>query len=186
MSRVLKQGTVRSLLVFMVSSTDHRSGVQGATLTVQTSKAGAAFATITPVIVEVGFGWYSLSLSLVMTNTFGDLAFHVTATGCDPYDEAFQVVGYDPNAAYVDSVAYATLFSTAVITNAVAKTTDVTSAVSTLATAAALSTVASIAAAINSKTANLTFTKANEVDVNLQSVNDVTIIGDGAATKFGV
>lgn len=41
-------------------------------------------------------------------------------------------------------------------------------------------------AAIKTKTDSLTFTKANELDANVQSVNDVTIVGDGSATPFNV
>lgn len=41
-------------------------------------------------------------------------------------------------------------------------------------------TDASAAAAVKLKTDSLVFTKANEVDVNIQSVNDVTVAGTGA------
>jgi hypothetical protein len=40
--------------------------------------------------------------------------------------------------------------------------------------------------AIKAKTDSLTFTKAGEVDSNLQSVNGVTVNGDGAGTPMGV
>jgi lipopolysaccharide export system protein LptC len=40
-------------------------------------------------------------------------------------------------------------------------------------------------AAIKLKTDSLTFTKALELDANIQSVNGVTIVGDGAATPWG-
>jgi hypothetical protein len=58
-----------------------------------------------------------------------------------------------------------------------------------LATAAALSTVASYVdtevAAIKAKTDSLTFTVAGQVDANIQSVNDVTVNGNGAGTPWG-
>lgn len=41
-------------------------------------------------------------------------------------------------------------------------------------------------AAIKLKTDSLTFTVANQVDANTQSINDVTIIGDGSGTPFNV
>lgn len=41
-------------------------------------------------------------------------------------------------------------------------------------------------AAIKVPTDKLTFTKSLELDVNQQSVNGVTIVGDGSGTKFGV
>ena len=40
--------------------------------------------------------------------------------------------------------------------------------------------------AIKAKTDSLTFTKALELDVNLKSVNSVTVNGDGAGTPMGV
>ena len=39
---------------------------------------------------------------------------------------------------------------------------------------------------IKAKTDSLTFTKAGEVDANIQSVNGVTVNGDGAGTPMGV
>lgn len=45
---------------------------------------------------------------------------------------------------------------------------------------------ASDVAAIKAKTDSLTFTKANEIDANIQSINGVTIVGDGAGTPFNV
>lgn len=40
--------------------------------------------------------------------------------------------------------------------------------------------------AIKTKTDSLTFTQTGHVDANVQKVNDVTIVGDGAATPFNV
>jgi len=40
--------------------------------------------------------------------------------------------------------------------------------------------------AIKAKTDSLTFTKAGEVDANIQSVNGVTVNGDGSGTPMGV
>lgn len=41
-------------------------------------------------------------------------------------------------------------------------------------------------AAVKTKTDSLTFTKANEIDANVQSINGVTVTGDGSTTPFGV
>lgn len=41
-------------------------------------------------------------------------------------------------------------------------------------------------AAIKAKTDSLTFTVAGQVDANIQSINDVTIVGDGSGTPFNV
>lgn len=55
-----------------------------------------------------------------------------------------------------------------------------------LATAAALTTVDTVVDAVKAKTDQLAFTQANEVDANIQSINDVAIVGDGDGTPFGV
>jgi len=39
---------------------------------------------------------------------------------------------------------------------------------------------------IQAKTASLTFTRAGQVDANVQRIHDVTITGDGSGTPFGV
>lgn len=47
-------------------------------------------------------------------------------------------------------------------------------------------TVDTVVDAVKVKTDQMVFTKANELDVNLQSVNDVTVNGDGSGTPMGV
>ena len=56
----------------------------------------------------------------------------------------------------------------------------------TLATSSALATADSNVDAIKAKTDRLTFTVAAQVDVNMQSINDVALTGDGVSPKFGV
>lgn len=90
--RKLKVSTTRDILVFMVDATDHLSGKAGLTLTITASKDAAAFASITPTVVERSNGWYSLTLTSTHTNTLGDMALHVTGTGADPSDVLMQVV----------------------------------------------------------------------------------------------
>lgn len=51
--------------------------------------------------------------------------------------------------------------------------------------AAVLAAVDTEVAAIKTKTDQLTFTKANELDVNAQSINGTTVNGDGSATPWG-
>lgn len=63
-------------------------------------------------------------------------------------------------------------------------------AVSTLASQASVDTIDNFLdteiAAIKAKTDSLTFTVGGQVDANVQSVNDVTILGDGSGTPFTV
>jgi len=55
-----------------------------------------------------------------------------------------------------------------------------------LATAANLALVDTVVDAIQVKTDQMVFTKANEIDSNVQSINGVTITGDGSVTPFDV
>lgn len=82
----LTQSTSRNLMIFMVSNTDHVTGASGLAITTTTSKDGAAFATVTPTVTDRSNGWYNLALTAGHTDTLGDLAFHLTASGADPCD----------------------------------------------------------------------------------------------------
>ena len=94
---ILKKSTAFNMPVLMVASSDHISGLTGATLTVTASKDGGAFAAITPTVTELATGWYSLALTTAHTDTSGALAIHVTAASADPADVLAQVsdVGFD-------------------------------------------------------------------------------------------
>jgi len=96
---LLKQSTARNLSVFMTDSADHITGKTGLTLTITAGKNGAAFASISPTVTEIANGWYSLALTTSHTDTLGDLALHITATGADPTDLVRQVVEDLPGAA---------------------------------------------------------------------------------------
>jgi len=71
------------------------------------------------------------------------------------------------------------------VTAAALATDAVTEIQSGLATAATLTTVDSNVSAIKTKTDSLTFTKAGEVDANIQSINGTTVNGDGSGTPWG-
>lgn len=89
--RILKQSTAYNLSVFMTDSTDHITGKASLTLTITASKDGAAFASISPTVTDLGSGWYKLALTTAHTDTLGDLAIHITSTGADPTDLCCQV-----------------------------------------------------------------------------------------------
>lgn len=84
-------------MVLLVSSTDHTTGKTGATLTIDESKNGGAFASIAPVVTERGSGWYSIALTATNTNTVGDYVLHITASGADPLDIMFNVQAVLPS-----------------------------------------------------------------------------------------
>lgn len=101
---LLKVSTARNVLILLVGSADHITGLASATLTITASKDGAAFASITPTVTDLGSGWYNLALTTTHTNTKGTFALHITATSADPTDVLHEVVTDLPG----DSVASVT------------------------------------------------------------------------------
>lgn len=93
---LLKQNTARTIMILMIDSADHLTGKTGLTLTITASKDGDAFAAIAPTVADLGDGWYSLDLTTGHTDTLGDLALHITATGADPTDRSYQVLAELP------------------------------------------------------------------------------------------
>jgi len=90
--RQLKQSVAANVMVFVTDSTDHVAGLASATLTITASMDGAAFASISPTVTDRGNGWYSVALTASHTDTLGDLALHITASGADPTDLLCRVV----------------------------------------------------------------------------------------------
>lgn len=91
---ILKQSTATIITIFMVSSVDHLSGKTGlgSALTVYLAKSGTGFSAITPVVTELAYGWYSITLTSTHTNTLGSLLLHVTGSGADALDKEYKVV----------------------------------------------------------------------------------------------
>lgn len=98
----LKVSTATTRMLFMTDATDHVTGKASLTLTVTASKAGGAFATITPSVTDRGSGWYAVALTAAHTDTVGELVLHATATGADPTDKLYDVTvaGADANVTY--------------------------------------------------------------------------------------
>lgn len=88
--------STQNILFLLISSTDHVTGATGKTPTVTLSKNGAAFGSPTGSVTEIANGWYQVAGNATDSNTAGPLALHATATGCDPYDDLFMVVAYNP------------------------------------------------------------------------------------------
>lgn len=135
-------------------SSDHVTPATGKVIAVTISKNGAAYANPSggaTNAVEIGSGSYYVDLSTTDTGTLGPM-FVKGAEGT------------------IDTII--TIYNVVSATNGGLSNLDVAS--STLATAASVATVAA-------KTNSLTFTKANELDANIQSVNDVTVNGIGTA-----
>jgi hypothetical protein len=88
---LLKQSTAYARTFLMVQSSDHVTGLTGASVSVALSKAGAAFAAAAGAVSEIGNGFYKVALTTTDTGTLGDLAFHCTAAGADPTDFVDQI-----------------------------------------------------------------------------------------------
>src|SRR6266550_2340560 len=76
---------------FPMYLTGTKTPATGKTVTVNVSKAGAAFGAAGGAVAEISAGWYKVSLSTTDTNTANDLAYNCTASGCDPSDFTDQV-----------------------------------------------------------------------------------------------
>lgn len=95
---LLKVSTNRTVMAFMSDAADNVTGKTGLTLTITASKDGGAFASISPTVVDLGSGWYSLALTTTHTNTAGELALHITGTNANPNDMVMLVVTDLPGA----------------------------------------------------------------------------------------
>ncbi len=89
---LLKVSTAVNVVVFMADSTDQITGKTGLTLTITSSKAAAAFGSITPTVTELTNGFYKLELTSGHTDTLGDFWLYITATGAIPTVIQYQVV----------------------------------------------------------------------------------------------
>jgi hypothetical protein len=87
--------TAQPLLFLLVQTSDHITGLTGASPTVTISKNGSAFASPAGAVSEIGSGWYKVAGNATDSATLGPLALHATATGGDPVDDIFPVVAYN-------------------------------------------------------------------------------------------
>lgn len=107
----LKLSTTKNAEILMLDSADHVTGKAGLTLTMTASKDGAAFASITPTVTDLGSGIYSLALTTTHANTLGDFVIHITSAGADPADYKWQVVNDLPGNVLGDTAGTTTLLS---------------------------------------------------------------------------
>jgi len=139
-------------------------------------------------------GWYDLTLTTSHTDTVGELIVVVQDDSvCLPVYQKFQVITADAydyiyaSDAAPDTQVAAIKTETAAIVNDTDLIDDATSGLAKIATdvAAVLvdtgTTLDTNISAIKTATDKLTFTVANQVDSNIQSVNDVTVTGTGAS-----
>jgi len=94
--QLILNGDTRPIVFFLTSSSDHVTGLTGATPTVTISKNGAAYASPAGTASEIGNGYYKLVPSGADVTTNGVFLLHATATGADPCDVSAQVVAFNP------------------------------------------------------------------------------------------
>lgn len=82
----------------MVLTSDHITGATGVTPTVTIAKNNGAFASPQGAVTELGNGWYSVAANATDANTLGPLILHAEAGTCDPTDDVFDIVSYNPMA----------------------------------------------------------------------------------------
>jgi hypothetical protein len=87
------------LVFLLISSTDHITGLTGATATVTISKNGGTFASPSGAVTEIGNGWYQVAGNATDTGTLGPIILHASATGSDPTDALYPVVAVNPQSA---------------------------------------------------------------------------------------
>lgn len=98
MAKLVQQSTAGDpLFFFLTASSDHITGLTGATATVTISKNGAAFGAPAGAVSEIANGWYQVAGNATDTGTLGDIILHATATSADPFDGVVaQVVAFNP------------------------------------------------------------------------------------------
>ncbi len=94
----VKQSSTTVAIVFgpVVLSSDHISAATGKTLTVTISKNGGSFASPSGSVTEIANGYYQIAGNSTDNGTLGPLVVNATGTGCDPFNDTFAVVTYDP------------------------------------------------------------------------------------------
>lgn len=103
--RELTQSTAANVMVFMADATNALAGLASLTLTITASKDGAAFGSISPTVTDRGNGWYNLALTSSHTDTLGDLALNITATGAVTQPVISRVIAWNRAVASIPAVA---------------------------------------------------------------------------------
>lgn len=98
---ILQNSTQSALRFLMIASSDHTSPSTGQSPVVLLLKNGAtAFTTQVGVVTEIGYGWYSVAVSSLDTNTLGPLALHASGTTTADITDVLvaNIVAYNPQA----------------------------------------------------------------------------------------
>lgn len=112
---ILKGSSGTPLLFLLVQSSDHITGLTGASPTVKIGKNGGTGAAPSGAVTEIDStnlpGWYKVAGNATDTNTAGPLTLHASATSADPFDNIVAniidptVAIYGANAVQINAVA---------------------------------------------------------------------------------
>lgn len=91
-----QSSTAHPISFLLILSTDHLTGATGKAPAATISKDGGAFSAPAGAVTEIGNGWYSLAGNATDRNTLGEFKINATCAGCDPCDEKYSIVAYDP------------------------------------------------------------------------------------------
>lgn len=160
MSSIVQNDT-SAIVIYMVLS-DHVTPATGKTVTMNLSKAGAAFAAGGGTVTELANGFYKYTPVAADVGTLGDLAFRATASGCDDWTDVRRVVQAGPlaadyttaRAAKLDTADAASFLSAVIETNG--GTTITVKQALQLAAALPAGTVANILAGAGNQTITVT------------------------------
>jgi hypothetical protein len=92
--------TVHPISFLLVSSLNHITGAAAPAITVfKISKdGGATWSNPAGALTPSTYGWHRWSAAAADRDTLGELNVHIEADGCDPIDEKYDIVAYDPYA----------------------------------------------------------------------------------------
>jgi hypothetical protein len=124
-------------------------------------------------------GVYGITFDATDTATIGEMQVSVVVAGALPVFDKFFVV---------EEAVYDALFAASAAGYGTAQTGDSFARLGAPAGASVSADVAAVksdTAAVKVKTDQLVFTKPNELDSNVQSLNGTTLNGDGSGTPWG-
>lgn len=102
-SPILQSSAVQPLIFFIYSSSDHVSGLTGATPTVKLGKNGGTGASPAGSVSEIDStnlpGYYKVAPNATDSNTLGPLILSATAVGGDQATMLYDIVAFDPQSA---------------------------------------------------------------------------------------
>lgn len=91
----IEQYDPRIIVFYLQDSTDHRSPKTGlaASAAVKLIKGDGTIADPTNSVAEIGRGWYKIALTKAETAVPGDFVISVSATGADPVNDRYTIMG---------------------------------------------------------------------------------------------